>query len=187
MNRDTRRISILLLLLLAFAACTQPSPPPPVATEPAPAGPAPLAQADATFATEAAQSGLFALQSSQIAAKRSRRRGIRDFAQSVVDQETKSAAELASIGQPHGLAPPQFLTPEQRRTVDEMQDAGAGAPLARMYFIALVRNRIAALRLMQAYANNGADPALRAFAAEKVPVIRDQLARARRVPRQRGG
>lgn len=187
MIRDKGWICALLLLPLALADCTQPPPAPPAASGPAASAPSALAPADAAFVNDAAQSSLFALRISKIAAERSNRQGIRDFAQSVVDQETKSANELAGIVQPHGLAAPQFLTPEQRRTADEMETAGTGAPLARIYFIAFVRDRIAALRTMQAYANSGADPALKTFAQEQVPVIQDQLARARRVPRQRGG
>ncbi len=42
-------------------------------------------RAAAPAAASAAQSGLFALQASQVAAERSSRAGIRDFAQSVVE------------------------------------------------------------------------------------------------------
>jgi putative membrane protein len=177
---------LLYALPLVVAACSPAASPLPVVSAP-PSPPAPhVAPADAAFATAAAQSSLFARELSQIAAEKGPRQGIRDFAQSVVATETQSASRLAGIVQPMGLALPQSLTPEQVTTVNNLTGAPDGPTFARTYFSALVRNQVGSLRQMESYARNGTEPELKSFATDQVPILRDQLARARRVPRQRG-
>jgi predicted outer membrane protein len=183
----TGRIRWLLSALpLVVAACSPAAGPPPVVSAAPPAPPSHVAPADAAIATSAAQSSLFARELSRVAAEKAPRQGIRDFAQSVVVTETQSANRLASIVQPMQLELPQSLTPEQVVTVNRLTAAPDGPTFARTYFSALVRTQVGSLRRMESYASNGTEPELKSFATDQVPILRDQLARARRVPRQRG-
>lgn len=176
----------LALLPIAVAACSSAAVPPPVVSAPATPPPAHVAPADAEFASAAAQSGLFANQISQIAAQKAGRQGIRDFAQTVVETQTQTANQLSGIMQLKGLEFPQSLSPAQAQTLESLNNAPPGRRFARTYFSALVRSQLGSLRQMESYARNGTDPELKSFAEAQVPVLRDQLARARRVPRERG-
>jgi putative membrane protein len=189
MTRTSRRAPILLpliLLPLAIAACSPTPSPPPAASTPPPPPPAHVALADVGFAIASAQSSLFARQISQLAVQRATRQGIKDFAQSVIDTETKSAGELAGIMHAKGLDLPDSLTPAQSGAIQTLSNTQDGPRFAWAYFSALVKSQIASLQQMEAYASSGTDPELKSFAAEQVAILRDQLARARQVPRQRG-
>jgi putative membrane protein len=186
MTRTSRRA--LLLLPLAIAACSPTSSPPTVAsTPPPPPLPAHVPPADVGFAIAAAQSSQFALQISQLAVQRASRQGIKDFAQSVIDTQTKSTGELVGIMHAKGLDLPDSLTPAQAEAIQTLGNTQDGPRFAWAYFSALVRSQIGSLQQMEAYASKGTDPALKGFAAAQVPILREQLARARQVPRQRGG
>jgi putative membrane protein len=183
MTRTSRRA--LLLLPLAIAACSPTSSPPTVASTPPSPPPAHVPPADVGFAIAAAQSSLFALQISQLAVQRASRQGVRDFAQSVIDTQTKSTGELVEITHAKGLDLPDSLTPAQAEAIQTLGNTQDGPRFARTYFSALVRSQTSSLQQMEAYASKGTDPALKGFAAAQVPILREQLARARQVPRQR--
>ena len=175
----------LLLLPLAIAACSPTSSPPTVASTPPPPLPAHVPPADAGFAIAAAQSSLFALQISQLAVQRASRQGIKDFAQSVIDTQTKSSGELVGIMHAKGLDLPDSLTPAQAEAIQTLGNTQDGPRFAWAYFSALVRSQNGSLQQMELYASKGTDPALKGFAAAQVPILQEQLARARQVPRQR--
>ena len=175
----------LLLLPLAIAACSPTSSPPTVASTPPPPLPAHVPPADAGFAIAAAQSSLFALQISQLAVQRASRQGIKDFAQSVIDTQTKSTGELVGIMHAKGLDLPNSLTSAQAEAIQTLGNAQDGPRFAWTYFSALVRSQNGSLQQMESYASKGTDPALKGFAAAQVPILQEQLARARQVPRQR--
>ena len=185
MTRTSRRA--LLLLPLAVAACSPTSSLPTVASTPPPPLPAHIPLADVGFAIAAAQSSLFALQISQLAVQRASRQGIKDFAQSVIDTQTKSTGKLVGIMHSKRLDLPESMTPAQAQVIQTLGNTQDGPRFALAYFSALVRSQIASLQQMEAYASSGTDPELKGFAAEQVPILREQLARARQVPRQRGG
>lgn len=173
------------LLLLGLVACSTQSAPPPMAAAP-PAPTSQLAPADAAFATVAAQSDQFAIEISQIAAQKAGRQGIKDFAQSVVDTHTDSANRLAKIAQSKGQALPHSLTDAQAKTVETLNAMPDGSQFRTNYFSSLVQSLLASQRQMEAYTKNGADPELKSFAADQIPVIQGQIATARQLPRQRG-
>ena len=175
----------LLLLPLAIAACSPTSSPPTVASTPPPPLPAHVPPADAGFAIAAAQSSLFALQISQLAVQRASRQGIKDFAQSVIDTQTKSSGELVGIMHAKGLDLPDSLTSAQAEAIQTLGNTQDGPRFAWTYFSALVRSQNGSLQQMELYASKGTDPALKGFAAAQVPILQEQLARARQVPRQR--
>lgn len=172
-------------VLFAIASCS-PASGPAVAVAPPITAPAPVNPADAAFAMNAATDGIFAKQLSELAVQQGSRQGIRDFAQTVVDQQTQSAGDLAAIAKAKGLKLPDMTTPAQAKTVKTLSTTPTGPAFARSYFSTLVRSQRAALQRMQVYAKTGSDPELRAFAASQVSMLQKQLAAARQVPRQRG-
>ena len=174
----------LLLLPLAGAACA-PTTPPPAAPIPAPLPPAALTPSDSAFAASAAQSNQFAIQASQIAAQKAARPGIREFAQGVVDAQTQANGQLAAIARTHGMDLPQALTPAQAKTLQLLTKTPDGARFRRTYFAELSKSQLALARQMDAYAATGSDPDLKAFATAQAPALRDQVARARALPRTR--
>ena len=171
----------LLLLPLLFGACSQPAPPPPAAA--VMPRPSTLGQADAAFATSAAQSSLFAIEMSRVAAQKAGRKGIRDFADQIVDTQTASATRLAAITQGKGLTLAPALTSEQAAAVRTLAGMPDGARFRRLYFSDLVKSHLTSAKQMDAFAKTTSDLELRSYATDQALLLRQQIATARSLPK----
>lgn len=144
-----------------------------------------LRPADVAFATTAAQSDQFVIEISQIAAEKAGWQGIRDFAQTVVDTHSQSADRLAEIAKSKGQPLTRSLTDAQTKTVGTLKAMPDGGQFRSAYFSSLVQSLLTSQRQMESYTKTGADPELRSFAVDQIPVIRGQIATARQLPHKR--
>lgn len=131
------------------------------------------------YVRNAAQSDEYEIQAAQMALQMSRNPRVRTFAKMMIRDHTKSTmmihAALRRSGQP--VPPPPPLKPEQQQMISQLQSAGPN--FDRMYVDQQVQAHEMALRLHQAYAQGGNDPALRDAAMKIVPVVQMHLDHAR--------
>jgi predicted outer membrane protein len=74
------------------------------------------------------------------------------------------------------------VSPEQRRMLEDLQAAPAGAAFDRLYAQYQVQAHQQAVASFAAYSQTGGDPAMRAFATQALPTLQQHLAAAERLP-----
>lgn len=132
------------------------------------------------YVQKAAIGTLFELESSKLALQKSSSSRIRDFAQMMVDEHGKAAEQFrnALAQQPAGVAPPTALDETRAKMLEELKQAD-GAEFDRKYWDMQLAGHQQALALQRNYAENGAQPALKKFAAEAVRMVEKHLAKLR--------
>ncbi len=177
-----RRLALLAAatgLIAAGTVIAQPMPPgPPPGSPSGPPGPGMVAMPTPDYVSHAARTDMFEIAEARMALHHSQNPHVRQFAQMMIADHTKSTnmikAALRRSG--HNPPPPPMLGPEQQRLMDELRASGPN--FDRTYIDQQVQGHQKALQLHQAYANGGDDPALRHTARMIVPVVQHHLAMA---------
>lgn len=149
------------------------------------------------FATRAAVSDLFEIQSSRLALERSRDEKVRNFAQMMIEHHTQTSNELKSAvgGLQQPIVVPTELDTEHQQMINSLRTASTES-FDATYKNQQVQAHERALELMRGYAANGDTETLRAFAARTQPLIERHLNEARSMmsgitsstpPRAQGG
>lgn len=157
-----------------------PPPPPPAPTAPAITTPVQMSAND--FVAQATLSDLFEIETSRLALSRSTNADVKQFAQRMVDEHTRTSASLKAA----------MATSGQTVNVATQLDEGMRSQLAtltalpatefdRRYLELQVEGHQRALSLMQRYGSSGDVPALKAFASTNAPTISSHLDQARQL------
>ena len=140
---------------------------------------APLAAAPTTmapdFVKQAGAGDLYERTSSQLVLKTAKDVKVRDFANMMIKDHTKSTADVKAAAMSDGLKPmPPKLTPEQSKMIADLK-AAKPADQEKVYVKQQVMAHQQALDLMQTYAKGGDKPALKAAAGKIAPVVETHL------------
>ena len=136
------------------------------------AGIAPTTQ---DFVTEAAQSDMFEIQSSKMALN-SADAPTKDFAQKMIDDHTKTTAELkAAVGKGEAHATlPTAMSSSQQSMIAKLNDLH-GADFDKQYHSDQVSGHKDAVSLFQRYGKGGTDTGLKNWAATTTPALERHL------------
>ncbi len=137
---------------------------------------------DQGFATAAANSDMFEIQSSQLAVQKARRPAVRVFAQRMIDAHTATTQQLTALAAQKGLSLPTAPDPAQQRTLSDLQ--GNRSSFDAAYVAAQTAGHRATVGAFQTEIGSGTDPDLKAFAQATLPDIQNHLTMAERL---RGG
>lgn len=130
----------------------------------------------------AASADLFEIQSSQLALQMSQNPMVRQFAQMMVADHTRTSSEMMGIAQSLGLPPPpQMLAPHHQQMLDGLR-ATSPAEFDSAYKQAQIMAHQEALTLHRNYAQQGDVPQLRDFAARVVPAVEMHYNQAQMLP-----
>ncbi len=167
-----RKIGILLGGALALAACsTTPRPPAVVDINNPLLAPGYVAQA--------ASSDQFEIQSGQLALSASQNPSVRQFANMIIADHTRSSQMImAAATAAHVPPPPPGMLPAQQAMLTQLQSAGTGYGFDQQFQQIQIQAHQSALSLHQNYANSGDLAPLRSVAAQIVPVVQRHLAMA---------
>jgi putative membrane protein len=149
----------------------------------APPAPPPAAPVDLNnplmapgYMAQAGSSDQFEIQSGQLALQASQNPGVRNFANMIVADHTRSTQMLMAAAQSAGLAPPPpTLLPQHQALLDQLRAAGSGPGFDQTFQQIQVQAHQQALMLHQNYAASGDVPALRTVAGQIVPVVQMHL------------
>lgn len=140
------------------------------------AGSAALASLNtADFVAAAAQSDMYEIESSKMAVGRSSNAEVKRFAQMMIDNHTKTTAELKTLiaGVEDAVIP---ATLDQRRQglLDNLRGASQ-ADFDATYLDQQSNAHREALAVMEGYARGGDNAGLKAFAAKTAPIVKGHL------------
>lgn len=144
-----------------------------------------VATTEAQFRQEAMNSDAFELRSSRLAIQRSRSQAVRSFAREMVRDHGKSSAMLMEMaGGTTATAGRQrsgsTLDPRRAQMYEQLR-AQRGRAFDALYAQMQVQAHEEAVTLFTSYSSNGSDPALRRFATETLPTLREHLAEAQQL------
>jgi putative membrane protein len=142
-------------------------------------------QPDHKFATDAAQGGLMEVDLGQLAAQKASSQAVKDFGQRMVTDHSKANQQLMQIAAQKGMSLPKTMAADMKQERDKLA-ATSGTEFDRMYMSHMVKDHEKDVKEFEKQAEKGNDPALRSFAQETLPVLRQHLELAKTVAAQVG-
>jgi len=131
----------------------------------------------ATFIKTAGASDLYEIKSSQLALDKSKDKDVRDFAQMMITDHTKTTQGVKDAAKKANLtvSPPE-LSADQQQKMSDLQPL-SGADFDKAYLDQQLPAHQQALDMMQNYVANGDTPALQDAAKTAIPIIQKHIAR----------
>lgn len=134
------------------------------------------------YATKAAESDQFEIQTSQLAANQAESAEVKNFARMMIADHTKTTNELKTIGA--SMQPPltisPTLRPDMQSKLDQLKDA-KGASFDGLYMTQQVAGHEEALALHKGFAQNGQEQQLKDFAQKTSQAVEKHLNEARQL------
>ena len=129
------------------------------------------------FVEQAATSGMFEIEAARLARDKSTSQSIRTFADEMIkDHQAMAAALKVAVGEARGeFSLPGALSPTQQTLMDRLKAEPKGAGFDRLYVETQIQAHRAAVGIFTAYASDGDQTALRAFAEKYVPLLQTHL------------
>ena len=169
-----KKIAIAFGGAALLAAC-QANPPAPPAPPPAAVDPNNPLFAPG-YMSMAGSSDQFEIQSSQLAMQMSQNAALRNLANMLIADHTRSTQMVVSAAQSAGLnPPPPALLPQHQALLDQLRASGSGPNFDQAFKQIQIQAHTDALNLHQNYATSGDVPALRTVAGQIVPVVQNHL------------
>jgi putative membrane protein len=132
----------------------------------------------------AASSDMFEIESSRLALQRSRHPAVRQFAQMMIADHSRTSSEMMAIARELNLPPPPTqMMPHHMEMLDRLRMAGPGE-FDSAYKREQVMAHEEALTLHRNYAEGGDAEPFRALASRAVPIIQAHWDHARSLPEQ---
>lgn len=130
-----------------------------------------FAQAAEDYVRKAGAGDLYEKQSSQLVLKTTKNPDLRNFAQMMVSDHSKSTADVKAAAMKSGLKPkPPMLDADKKEMIARLT-ASTGQQRDAMYVTQQRTAHAEALALHQGYAQSGGKALLKAAAAKIVPVV----------------
>lgn len=130
----------------------------------------------------AASSDMFEIESSRLALQMSQNPQVRQFAEMMIADHTRTSAEMMGIAQTLGLQPPPpMMNPHHQEMLNRLR-AAQGGQFESAYKREQILAHQEALNLHQAFAARGDSEPLRAFASRVVPAIQMHYQHAQMLP-----
>lgn len=172
--------------LVLLAACGQEATTPETAPAPAPTAEAPVTPpmpsiTPAEFVQNAANTDLFEIQASQLAATKASRAGVKDFARMMVTDHQATTRELTSLApQVQLTAPTPVLSSAHESTMTDLR-AKTGTDFDDAFIDAQVEAHENAVNMFQNFVNTAADGPLKQWAQTTLPKLQQHLEQARQL------
>jgi putative membrane protein len=142
-----------------------------------------VAQQDRSFATEAAQGGLMEVRLGELAQQQAKSTEVKDFGQRMVDDHGQANDKLKQIAGQKDIELPQDLSEDAQATYDDLQGK-SGAEFDKAYMDEMVSDHEDDVAAFEDYVENAQAPALRTFAEETLPTLKEHLELAKETQEQ---
>jgi putative membrane protein len=133
---------------------------------------------DHEFITKVAQGGKTEVELGQLALKQATSEDVKQFAQRMIDDHSKSGEELSSLAVSKGITLPADLDKKHKEKLDKLAKF-SGADFDREYMKKMVNDHNMNVTLFEQQAKNGKDAETKAWAEKTLPTLREHLTMAR--------
>ena len=141
-----------------------------------------LARGDRKFIEHAAGSGMFEVQVGQLAAAKASDANVKSFASMLVDQHTAANNELTKIANAKGVELPAAPPHAKRRDIEKLGKKN-GDEFDRDFVRKVgIKDHEKDIKIFEKASKDVKDPDLKAFVDKTLPVLREHLAAAERLP-----
>ena len=136
------------------------------------------------FVQTAAMSDMYEVEAGKIAGQKGQSDAVKQFGQSMVNAHSQTSQELKGIVQQQGIKAdvPTKLDTKHQSMIDDLNKARA-EDFDKTYAKQQVRAHEDAEKLFSKYADKGDNDAVKAFATKTLPVIKQHLEEAKKLPR----
>lgn len=141
-----------------------------------------VARGDRKFIEEAAGSGMFEVQISQLAASKATDPQVKSFASMLVDHHTAANNELVKIANARGVELPAAPKRGLRKDIEQLGKK-TGAEFDRDYVKEVgIKAHEKDIKLFEKASKDVKDPELKAFVDKTLPTLKEHLAKAQALP-----
>ena len=161
--RNRLLAALAVLATVALASCGAPSEP--------------------DFVKKAAKFNLYEVEAGKIASEKGQSEAVKQFGRDIVEAHSKASEELKSIVQAENLKVELPVKPSkrQRKRIDALNEA-TPENFDKTYAQQQVKAHRRAVELFDRYAEGGDNPALKQFAANILPIVKQHLEQAKKLP-----
>jgi len=136
-------------------------------------GTAPANQ-DEKFLHDAAAGGMMEVELGRLAVERAESADVKAFGQRMVTDHGKANQQLTQIATSKGMTLPRALPADMQQERDRLARL-SGAEFDRMYVQHMIKDHRKDVAEFEKQAEKGTDPALRSFAQQTLPTLREHL------------
>jgi len=133
-----------------------------------------LSAEDRNFVTQAASSGRFEVESSQLALQKTQDAEHRQFAQKMIDDHTRANRELESLASRKGISLDASMASRHATMLDRLRGLNANEFDREFHQVQIEAHR-EAIQLFERASRESSDGDLRAFAQRTLPTLRAHL------------
>lgn len=130
---------------------------------------------DQQFVQIAAQTDMLEAHAAQMAVKHASRKGIKDFGASANLDDTTNYQNLCAIANNLGISVPKGIDAQGNKLVNELAKAKSGHQFEQRFVRQEVKTDQQAVAAYEQEAQNGQNPALKAFASKQLPTVKLHL------------
>lgn len=174
----------ILALVLAVPASAQEGMPsgmePGVPKTPPRSAPHKASRQDRNFVHQAAFSGMAEVENGRIAAGKATNDMVKEYANRMIQDHTGVNQQLGMLAKAAKIDLPKKLDRDHKAMQERMQKL-SGAEFDRAYIRSEMGEHEKAMQLFEKQADAGQDPALKGFASDVLPALRDHLEMARSI------
>lgn len=144
-----------------------------------------LSNQDQKFVMDAAQSSMMEIETGRLAAQKAANADVKAFGQRMVTDHTQASNRLMQTVADKGVTVPKELKTDHRQHVDQLSRL-SGAEFDRMYLQHMVKAHDKDVAEFEKQSKNGSDAAVRSFAAQTLPTLREHQRMVRELATKHG-
>jgi len=145
-----------------------------------PAVAAEVPRGDANFIKHAAQDNLAEVRLGELAQQRAASDSVKEFGKRMATDHQKAYDELKQLASQKNVAVPTALDRAHQKTYDKLAKL-SGAEFDRAYMKAMAHDHDKDVKAFDKEANSGKDPDVKAWAAKRLPTLKEHQAQAKQV------
>ena len=133
---------------------------------------------DKTFAMKAAQGGMAEVQLGQLATSKASNPKVKTFGQKMVDDHGKANDQLKSIASKENISLPSDVDAKDKALMSKLNNL-SGDAFDKAYMKAMVKDHAMDIAEFEKEANSGSDDALKSFASQTLPTLKEHQTMAK--------
>lgn len=129
---------------------------------------------DAEFVTKAAQGGMMEVELGHVASNQGQSDAVKNFGQRMVTDHGKANDALKTAATTDGLSVPSSMSDKQNKDMEKLKEKH-GAGFDKAYTKSMIKDHKEDIALFEKEAKSGTSPAVKAFANDTLPTLREHL------------